>query len=59
MVGEKPANFVICLTFCDILNDKTIGHFLEELKTFNDLEMMKEEITVTYTSFPNLAECMR
>ncbi len=57
MVGAKPENFVICLTFCDILNDKTIEQFWNELKTFNDLEMMKEELTVTYTSFPNLSEC--
>lgn len=57
MLGAKPKNFVICLTFCDTLNDDTIGRFWDELKSFSDLEMMKEDITVTYTSFPNIEEC--
>jgi len=30
MLGAKPENFVLCLTFCDILNDETIGRFWEE-----------------------------
>lgn len=57
MVGAKPENFVLCLTFCDILNDKTIGDFWEELKICEDLEMVKEIDAVTFTSFPNLDEC--
>jgi len=57
MLGAKPENFVLCLTFCDILNDETIGRFLEELKECEDLEMVKEIKEVTYTSFPNFEEC--
>lgn len=57
MVGAKPENFVLCLTFCDILNDRTIGEFWEELKLCDDLEMVKEVQKVTYTSFPDLDEC--
>jgi GTP-binding protein EngB required for normal cell division len=57
LVGAQPENFVLCLTFCDILNDKTIGAFWEDLKKYEDLEMVKEIENVTYTSFPNLDEC--
>ena len=57
MVGAKAENFVLCLTFCDILNDRTIGEFWEELKLCEDLEMVKEIQKVTYTSFPDLDEC--
>ena len=57
MVGAKPENFVICLTFCDILNDKTIQEFWNDLKDYEDLEMVKEIKSVTFTSFPDLREC--
>jgi GTP-binding protein EngB required for normal cell division len=57
LVGAKPSNFVVCLTFCDILNDKTIGQFWNELKKMEDLPMTEEVKSVTYTSFPNLSEC--
>jgi hypothetical protein len=57
MVGAKPENFVICLTFCDILNDKTIQAFWDDLKNYDDLEMIKEIKAVTFTSFPDLDEC--
>jgi len=57
MVGAKPENFVVCLTFCDILNDDTIGKFWNDLETHSDLSMMKDIQTVTYTAFPNLEEC--
>ena len=57
LVGAKPENFVVCLTFCDILSDKTIQNFWEELKETKDLDMIKEIKTVTYTAFPNLGEC--
>ena len=40
MVGAKAENFVLCLTFCDILNDKTIQTFWDELKKCEDLEMV-------------------
>ena len=57
MLGAKAENFMICLTFCDILSDETIGSFWEELKLYDDLEMVKEIKSVTFTSFPNLNEC--
>jgi GTP-binding protein EngB required for normal cell division len=57
LVGAKPENFVMCLTFCDILNDKTIGEFWNELKKFEDLPMTVEVKAVTYTAFPNIQEC--
>jgi GTP-binding protein EngB required for normal cell division len=57
LVGAKIENFVICLTFCDILNNKTIGDFWNEMKETADLEMAKEIRQVTFVSFPNLHEC--
>ncbi|UJR19768.1 hypothetical protein I4U23_022902 [Adineta vaga] len=57
MVGAHPDNFVICLTFCDILNNETISAFWDELKVHSDLAMVKEVKNVTYTSFPNISEC--
>ena len=57
MVGAKVENFLICLTFCDILNDQTIQAFWDELKKNEDLEMVKEIKSVTFTSFPDLNEC--
>ncbi|CAF0932739.1 unnamed protein product [Didymodactylos carnosus] len=57
MVGANPENFIVCLTFCDILSDDTILNFWNELKALEDLPMVKEVETVTYTSFPNIAEC--
>jgi len=56
MLGAKPENFVICLTFCDTLKNETIAEFWDELKQRTDLEMVKEITTVIYTAFPNLEE---
>jgi len=49
-------NFVVCLTFCDILQDSTIKNYWDELTKNDVLELMKEIKKVTYTSFPNFAE---
>lgn len=57
MVGAKPDNFVLCLTFCDLYNNKTISNFWDEIKKFDDLPMTKEIKTIVYTSFPKLTEC--
>jgi len=57
MVGAKEENFVMCLTFTDILSDDTIGKFWTELEKVEELPMVREIKNVTYTSFPNIAEC--
>jgi hypothetical protein len=57
MLGAKPENFVICLTFCDTFKNETIRKFWNGLKERTDLEMVKEIETIIYTSFPNLEEC--
>jgi len=56
LVGAQPENFVVCLTFCDILQDSTIKNYWDELTKNDVLELMKEIKKVTYTSFPNFAE---
>lgn len=56
MLGAKPENFVICLTFCDTYNINTINKFWEGLKQRTDLEMVKDIKTIVFTSFPNLEE---
>ncbi|CAF0991875.1 unnamed protein product [Adineta ricciae] len=57
LMGAKPENFAICLTFCDFLNHESIGSFWSELQSKSDLEMVKEVSTVIFTTFPNLDEC--
>jgi GTPase SAR1 family protein len=59
LLGAQSENFVMCLTFCDILSDETIGVFWKELQAYDDLPMTREINSVTYTSFPNISECIQ